>query len=70
MLLLVEPEGVRPVGVPARFQFKHDSGEIHAVPDFDRDGHHEVWISGSFGECDDDGIDCANTVVHMGEIPG
>jgi hypothetical protein len=74
VLLLVGPEGVRPVGVPARFQFQYDSGAISAVTDLDRDGHYEVWISGTFGECDGEGakpgIDCSIGVVHMGEIRG
>lgn len=74
VLLLVGPEGVRAVGIPARFRFQYDSGTITAVTDRDRDGHYEVWISGTFGECDGEGarpgVDCANRVVHMGEIRG
>ena len=74
LLLLVGPEGVRPVGIPERFQFKHDGGTISAVSDLDRDGHYEVWISGTSGECDGEGakpgIDCSIDVVHMGEIRG
>ncbi len=74
VLLLVGPEGVRPVGIPSRFQFQYNSGTISAVTDLDRDGHYEVWISGTFGECDGEdakpGIDCSIGVVHMGEIRG
>jgi hypothetical protein len=74
VLLLVGPEGVRPVGIPGRFGFQYDSGRISAVSDLDRDGHYEVWISGTFGECDGEGarpgIDCSIGVVHMGEIRG
>ncbi len=74
LLLDVGPRSITLVGVPARFAFQYDEGSVGRVTDLDRDGRFEVWLSGTFGECDGEdlqpGIDCASEVVHMGEIRG
>lgn len=74
LLLAVGPRSITLVGVPARFVFQYDDGSIGRVTDLDRDGRFEVWLSGTFGECDGEGlrpgVDCAIEVIHMGEIRG
>lgn len=71
-LLVVDPQSVTLAGIPGRFSYQYDEGEITNVSDLDRDGNLEVWLTGTFGECDGDdpqpGIDCAIETVHMGEI--
>ncbi|MDP2828162.1 MAG: hypothetical protein Q8O37_06110 [Sulfuricellaceae bacterium] len=72
VLLLIEPDAIRVVGVPPRFNYQYDEGEITHVSDLDGDGNLEIWFSGVFGECDGEdskpGIDCAIKATHMGEI--
>ncbi len=72
LLLLVTPDSARLVGIPPRFGFQYDEGEIKYVSDLDADGNLEVWLAGTFGECDGEdlrpGIDCAIESLQMGEI--
>lgn len=74
MLLLIAPNNVWLAGVPQRFAYQYDEGEITRVSDLDADGNLEVWLSGTFGECDGEdlrpGVDCAVETLHMGEIRG
>ena len=74
LLLLVKLHSVTLVGVPRRFGFQHDEGEIVDVSDLDHDGNLEVWFRGKFGECRSryakPGIDCAIEISQMGEIRG
>ncbi|MBI5462472.1 MAG: hypothetical protein HY941_09840 [Gammaproteobacteria bacterium] len=74
ILLAIEPHNVTWVGVPQRFGYQYDDGEITHVSDLDADGNLEVWLSGTFGECDGEdlrpGVDCAIETIHMGEIAG
>lgn len=72
ILLVIDAGGVQRVRVPTRFNYQYDDGEIVRVSDLDGDGHPEVWFTGTFGECDDEGlkpgIDCAIETIHMGEV--
>ncbi|MBI5041019.1 MAG: hypothetical protein HZB57_07430 [Gammaproteobacteria bacterium] len=74
LLLVIEPQNIALVGVPQRFNYQYDEGEIAHVSDLDEDGKFEVWFSGTFGECDGEdlqpGVDCAIETLHMGEITG
>ncbi|MGZ8257442.1 MAG: hypothetical protein ACXW1C_05555, partial [Gallionella sp.] len=74
LLLVVDAAGVGVVGVPRRFSYQYDDGSIAHVSDLDNDGNLEVWFSGTFGECDGEGlrpgIDCAIETTHLGEISG
>lgn len=74
ILLVIEPNDVRLAGVPQRFAYQYDEGEITRVSDLDEDGNLEVWFAGTFGECDGEdlqpGVDCAVETIHMGEIAG
>jgi hypothetical protein len=74
LLLVIKPQSVTLVGVPGRFGYQYDSGEIANVSDLDQDGNFEVWFKGTFGECDGEGlrpgIDCAIETIQMGEIRG
>lgn len=74
MLVLIAPHDAWLAGVPHRFAYQYDEGEITRVSDLDADGHLEVWLSGTFGECDGEdlrpGVDCAVETLHMGEIRG
>ncbi|WP_374567366.1 hypothetical protein [Ideonella sp.] len=74
VLLVIGAGQMQPVGTSDRLAFQYDEGTIGQVTDIDHDGRPEVWLSGSFGECDGDdlkpGIDCDITELHMGEVWG
>jgi hypothetical protein len=74
ILLVVDEHDVAIVGVPRRFAYQYDDGNIAHVSDLDSDGNLEIWFSGTFGECDGEGsqpgVDCAIETIHMGEISG
>lgn len=74
VLLVIGAGKLQPVGTPGRLAFQYDEGSIGQVTDIDHDGRPEVWLSGSFGECDGDdlkpGIDCDIAELHMGEVWG
>ncbi|HWS03377.1 MAG TPA: hypothetical protein VN448_08275, partial [Gammaproteobacteria bacterium] len=74
LLLVIGSDNIALAGIPQRFGYQYDEGEIAHVSDLDEDGQLEVWLSGTFGECDGEelqpGVDCAIEVLHMGEIRG
>lgn len=74
LLLVIKPQSATLVGIPGRFGYQYDSGEIANVSDLDQDGNFEVWFKGTFGECDGEGlrpgVDCAIETIQMGEIRG
>lgn len=74
VLLRLYAERVELVGIPDRFSYQYDDGDIFMVTDIDADGNPEVWFSGTFGECDDPeakpGVDCAMESVYLSEVNG
>lgn len=71
-LLLVMTDGdPKIIAEPYRFRSQNEDDAITQVTDIDHDGHPEVWLTGTVGECDDEnakpGVDCAVPVIHMGE---
>lgn len=74
LLLRLAPGRLQAVGIPSRFDYQYDSGSIERITDIDHDGRPEVWLTGTFGECDGEdlkpGEDCAISTTHMGEIWG
>lgn len=74
IILVVEPDSVTVAGVPPRFGYQYDEGQLAQVSDLDADGDLEVWFVGSWGECDGEdskpGVDCGIEKVDMGEIHG
>lgn len=62
LLLLLSPGRLQAVGVPARFAYQYDDGSVARVTDIDHDGRPEVWLSGTFGECDGDDSSPRSTV--------
>jgi hypothetical protein len=75
VLLVLAGVTTQVVGIPARFTFKYDEGDIRRVSDIDHDGRPEIWLQGAAGECEggEDGAAepaCPENPDHLGEIWG
>lgn len=75
VLLVLAVGTTEVVGIPARFTFKYDEGDIRRVTDIDHDGRPEIWLQGAAGECeggedDDTAPACPQNPDHLGEIWG
>jgi hypothetical protein len=74
VLIVLDTSGPRLVGIPSRFAFQYDDGDISKISDLDKDGNPEIWFTGTDGECDGEdskpGIDCDIKSTKMGEIQG
>ncbi|MEK8034609.1 hypothetical protein AACH06_27655 [Ideonella sp. DXS29W] len=72
LLLWLSAGRLQVVGIPLRFAYQYDSGSVERITDIDHDGRPELWLTGTFGECDGEdlkpGEDCAISTTHMGEI--
>jgi hypothetical protein len=73
ILISVTSKESRHIYVPGGYG-QYDDGQIIGITDQDKDGNIEVWISGTWGECDGEdsepGINCAYTEYYMSEQLG